>query len=136
MNAHKIDQRLELARELADKVLRNISRVEYGNGELVALLDNDPEGNGTVFDPLPGADLEAVHANIAHALELASQPVPAITTGRNRDGKMRAAEYQRRELRLLCRVALVLTEPTPTADSSDAAAKLAAIRAILEGGAA
>ena len=123
--------RIELAREMAREFLDGISGLEAGNIELFNLLAGD-ESSETY---LPGDSAEAIRSNIVTALELASQPVPAITTGRNREDRRRRAEFQRQRLRLLCRVALALLEPTPT-ESSDDAAKLAAIKAILEGGAA
>ena len=123
--------RLELARELAREILEGIHGLEAGNIELFELLGGD-ESTETY---LPGDSAEAVRSNIVTAFELASQPVPAITTGRNREDRRRRAEYQRQRLHLLCRVALALVEPT-TADSGDAVAKLAAIKAILEGAAA
>ena len=121
--------RIELARELAREFLEGIS-VEAVNIELFELLAGDENAS----EYLPGDSAEAIRANIVTALELASQPVPAITTGRNREDRRSRAEYQRARLRLLCRVSLALLEPTT--ESSDAAAKLAAIKAILEGGAA
>lgn len=120
--------RIELARELAREILGGINGLEAGNIEPFELLAGD-EYTETY---LPGDSAEAVRANIVTALELASQPVPAITTGRNREDRRRSAEYQRQRLHLLCRVALALVEPTTT-ESGDAAAKLAAIKAILEG---
>lgn len=125
-----MNARIELARALAREILEGIGCVEAGNHELFELLAGDE-----CSDPyLPGDSAEAIRANIVTALELASQPVSAITTGRDREGRTRRTEFQRARLHLLCRVSLALMEPTT--DSSDAADKLAAIKAILEGGAA
>ncbi|MEN9396218.1 MAG: hypothetical protein RLZ81_748 [Pseudomonadota bacterium] len=122
--------RIELARELAREILEGVTVLEAGDTELFELLAGD-EYTGT---HLPGDSAEAIRANIVNALELASQPVPAITTGRNREDRRRRTEYQRAQLHLLCRVSLALLEPTT--ESGEAAAKLAAIKAILEGAAA
>lgn len=129
MNTNTTTDRIELARELMDGYLA-VASIEESNRDLFNLLDGGDEFECLT---LPGDSAEAIRANIVTALELASQPVPAITTGRNREDRRRSAEYQRQRLHLLCRVALALVEPT-TAESGDAAAKLAAIKAILEGG--
>ncbi|MEO0003656.1 MAG: hypothetical protein RLZZ22_1348 [Pseudomonadota bacterium] len=125
-----ITDRIELARELMGQRIDSES-IEEGNRELFNLLDGGDEFECLI---LPGDSAEAIRANIVTALELASQPVPAITTGRNREDKRQRAEWQRKRLHLLCRVSLALLEPT--AESGDAADKLAAIKAILEGAAA
>ncbi|MYZ53171.1 hypothetical protein [Malikia spinosa] len=122
--------RIELARELAREILEGVTGLEAGNTELFELLADDD----CASEYLPGDSAEAIRANIVNALELASQPVPAISTGRNREDRRRRTEYQRAQLHLLCRVTLALLEPTT--ESSDAADKLAAIEAILEGAAA
>ena len=122
--------RIELARELAREILEGIIGLEAVNIAPFELLAGDDQSS----EYLPGDSAEAVRANIVTALELASQPVPAITAGRNREDRRSRAAYQRARLRLLCRVLLALLESTT--ESGDAAAKLAAIKAILEGGAA
>lgn len=122
--------RIELTRELARDILESIIGVEAGNIALFELLAGD-ECTETY---LPGDSAEAIRANIVTALELASQPVPAITTGRDRGGRKHRTEYQRARLHLLCRVSLALLESAT--ESSDTAGKLAAIKAILEGAAA
>ena len=124
--------RIELARELARELLEGISGLEAGNIELYELLAGDEYAS----EYLPGDSAEAIRSNIVNALELASQPVPAITTGRNREDRRSRAEYQRWKLHLLCRVSLTLLESTQATESGDASDKLAAIKAILEGVAA
>ena len=123
--------RIELARELMGYFIEGEAFIGEGNEELFTLLGGDDE---EVFLILPGETVEAVRANIVTALELASQPGPYIT-GRNQDERRMRSGMQRMKLQMACRVALALVEPAHT-DSSDAAAKLAAIKAILEGGAA
>lgn len=103
-NAHN---HIALARELAEHFLSAL-RVESGNGELFEMLEG-AEGGGC--PALPGESIEAIRANIKRALSLASQPVQATTTtGRNRERQQVAAELQRKDLHLLCRVALALLE--------------------------
>lgn len=122
--------RIGLARELAHATLEDFNIVEAGNSELFELL----EGNDYTEPYFPGDTAEAIRSNIVTAFELASQPVPFIKTGGNREFRRRRAQSQRARLHLLCRVALALLEPRQADESGDAAAKLAAIKAILEGG--
>ena len=128
-----MNDRIELARELAgtiiDDLTGGIKGIEDANKELLDLLRTEGELED-VF--LPGGSVEAIRSNIVTALELASQPMPAIATGRDREGRKHRAECQRARLHLLCRVVLTLLDQKPTTESSSAAAKLAAIQKILE----
>ncbi len=102
-NAHN---HIALARELAEHFL-SAPGVESGNGELFEMLEGAEDGG---CPALPGESIEAIRANIKRALSLASQPVQATTTGRNRERQQVASELQRKDLHLLCRVALALLE--------------------------
>ena len=80
MNA-TINNRVALARELAEVFSHSLITVHHGNGEIVDLLFG---GNDEESPLLLGESAEAIRANLERVLELASQPTPVAIGGRNR----------------------------------------------------
>lgn len=97
---------LELARELAERLAWHFPRAE-SNAGLEALVLGVNEYSDEL---LPGASMEDIRANLAKALELASEPVPEIANGRSRVERKRVAERERADYHLLARVCLALLE--------------------------
>lgn len=128
MNA-TINNRVALARELAEVFSHSLSTVHHGNGEIVDLLFG---GNDEESPLLPGESAEAIRANLERVLELASQPTPVAIGGRNREQMRRASELQRSELRIFCRTAIALLETDHATTSATSAEPAQAIPASVQ----
>jgi hypothetical protein len=102
--AHK---NLGLARELVEHVFRNAEPLGSVNAAIYKLLDG---GDEYELDPLPGSDLNAIRANLKMAVKLASEPVPSLTTGRDRFRRQARTAHERFELSLFARTALALLD--------------------------
>ena len=100
--AHK---NLDLARELIEHYVIHVISVESVNNDIYKLLDG---GDEYELNLLPGNDQNAVRANLKMAVELASEPVPRITTGRDRFRRRNKAVHERFALSIFARTALAL----------------------------
>ncbi|MBK7001828.1 MAG: hypothetical protein IPH35_18175 [Rhodoferax sp.] len=97
--APQLHKNIELAREF---VLNHIEciNVESGNEHLYSFLDDgELEAN-----PLPGATLAEIAANLSELLRMASLPAPVVSAHK---GNIRAT-YQRKGFVMVARVCLAL----------------------------
>lgn len=131
---------LQLARDLFAHFMEQRDWVlKPGNAEITPLLDG---GDQYELDCLPGETIEAIAGNLRKALQLASEPAPLPTTGRNRQDKQMAADFERKDVVLFARVALALiegertTQGNPEAGAEEVLRRVQAMAAAYLSGAA